>query len=106
MSILSRRRPFAYSKMDCEDPEEMRHRKAQFLIYKVLERADYGRKRSCLRVRICRVKIKIGKRLRRLRKTILLTISAAEVGAYKQLVTQYLKRLFRGGQAVVSLPKL
>uniref|UniRef100_A0A5B7CAF7 Uncharacterized protein n=1 Tax=Davidia involucrata TaxID=16924 RepID=A0A5B7CAF7_DAVIN len=99
-------RPHAYSKMETEDPEETKHRRAQFLIYKVLEQADSRRRPYCLRVRIRKLKIKIGKRLKRLRKSMLYTISSAKVGVYKQVTGQLKtwKRLLRGGEAMVSLP--
>lgn len=38
------------------------HRQAQFLIYKVLEKADYLRKPyPCVRIRILKLKVKIGR---------------------------------------------
>ncbi|KAA8520057.1 hypothetical protein F0562_014269 [Nyssa sinensis] len=95
-------RPYAYSKLETEDPEETRHLRAQFLIYKVLEQADSRRRQSCLRVRICKLKIKIGKRLKKLRRTMLSTMSAAKVRIYKQAISQLktLKRLLLGGEAM------
>ncbi|KAK4421332.1 hypothetical protein Salat_2083700 [Sesamum alatum] len=64
MSVLNR--PYAYSKMLSEDPEETEHRRAQFLIYKVLQKADRMRsRRSWLRVRVFKLKIKIGRKLRK-----------------------------------------
>ncbi|KAL3519474.1 hypothetical protein ACH5RR_017623 [Cinchona calisaya] len=84
--------PFAYSKMEKEDPEELRHRKAQFLIYKALKQADHSprssRRPSWLKVKTIKLKIKIGKRLKRLRKNIFSTIFAAEVGLHKQVISQ------------------
>ncbi|KAL5811796.1 hypothetical protein ACOSQ3_026746 [Xanthoceras sorbifolium] len=58
MSVL--RRQCNYSKLDKKDPEEVLHRKAQVLIYKVMEQADNNssprRKRrrgaSFLRIRL------------------------------------------------------
>ncbi|XAR65634.1 hypothetical protein NMG60_11009807 [Bertholletia excelsa] len=106
MSLLSR--PYAYSKMEKEDPEEVKHRKAQFLIYKSLKRADSisRRRQSCLRMRIFRLKIKVGKRLKRLRKRVLFSVSAARTGLCKQFSTQLKpwKKMFSGGRALVSLP--
>ncbi|KAA3489041.1 hypothetical protein EPI10_032719 [Gossypium australe] len=66
------RRSNGYSKVDKEDPEEIIHRRAQFLIHKVLERADCRRKPSFLRIRLCRLKVKIGRRLKKLRKSALM----------------------------------
>ncbi|KAL7212153.1 hypothetical protein ACSBR2_014926 [Camellia fascicularis] len=105
MALMSR--PYAYSKMEREDPEEIKHRRAQFLIYKALEKVDSQRRPSWLRVRICKLKIKIGKRLKRLRKSMLLSMSRAKNGVCKQVICQWKtwKRLFRsGGQAMVNLP--
>ncbi|KAI4342918.1 hypothetical protein MLD38_027481 [Melastoma candidum] len=67
-------RPSAYSKLDKEDPEETSHRRALFLIYKTMEEADsITRPRPpCLffRMSLRREKLRIGKRLRKLRKGI------------------------------------
>ncbi|XP_043690111.1 uncharacterized protein LOC122640894 [Telopea speciosissima] len=108
MSLL--RRPYAYSKVESEDPEEKAHRQAQFLIYKVLEQVDLQspkrrqrRRPFSLGVRICKVKVKIGKRLKKLRKNI----SAAKNNLYRKMIAQLkcLKGLIRGGEtAMVSLP--
>ncbi|XP_021294516.1 uncharacterized protein LOC110424292 [Herrania umbratica] len=103
MAIL--RRSYAYSKVDKEDPEEIIHRRARFLIYKVLEQADSRRKPSILRIRLCRLKVKIG---RRLKKCALVTVSAARAGVYKQAIDQLKtwRRLFsRGGGTISSLPR-
>ncbi|XP_057757835.1 uncharacterized protein LOC130976893 [Arachis stenosperma] len=70
--VCSRKQFHGYSKMEKEDSEEMIHRRAQFLIYKVLQQADSSYSSSCSRrIRICKLKVKIGNRLRRLRKRIL-----------------------------------
>ncbi|KAH6790480.1 hypothetical protein C2S51_005486 [Perilla frutescens var. frutescens] len=62
-------RPYAYSKMDNEDGEEMKHRRAQFLIYKAMQKADDVRRRpSWLRVKMFKLKIKIGKRFKKLKR--------------------------------------
>lgn len=84
MVILSR--SYGYSKVDKEDEEEIIHRRAQFLIYKVMEQADARRKPSFLRIRLCRLKVKIGRRLKKLRKSALVTISSARIGVYKQVI--------------------
>ncbi|KAJ1428748.1 hypothetical protein SESBI_08853 [Sesbania bispinosa] len=103
------RKAYGYSKMDKEDPEDVIHRRAQFLIYKVLEKADSRRRQSCLRLRISKLKVKIGNRLRRLRKRIMSGVSAARVGIHGNVISQIKswKKLFgRGRQTVISLPPL
>ncbi|KAI6704508.1 hypothetical protein NL676_007470 [Syzygium grande] len=86
MALL--KKPYAYARMDFEDPEEKKHRKAQFLIYKVLERADARRRPSLLRVKLCRLKVKIGQRLKKSRKRMALMISKVRLAVYKQLMSQ------------------
>ncbi|PIA50642.1 hypothetical protein AQUCO_01200093v1 [Aquilegia coerulea] len=107
--MSSVKRSYGYSKMDKEDPEERNHRRAQFLIYKVMQQADSPQRRqSSLRVRICRLKIKIGKRFKRMKKTLLFSVSAARVGVYKQVMSQLMnwKRLLRSKEAMASLPPM
>lgn len=112
MSLLKRQ--CNYSKLDKEDPDEVLHRKAQFLIYKVMAQADSSsspRKRSrhsFLRIRLCRLKVKIGKRLKKLRKCMVVNISAARIAFHKQVVTQLKtwKRFFGHGESITSLPPL
>ncbi|KAK1309084.1 hypothetical protein QJS10_CPA09g01195 [Acorus calamus] len=68
MSCLERQ---CYTRLEKEDPDEVRHRKARFLIYKTLERATSPsrRRRSCFRLKtIGRPVIAIGSRLGRLRR--------------------------------------
>ncbi|KAF5474781.1 hypothetical protein F2P56_006645 [Juglans regia] len=106
---LLRGQLYAYSKLDHEDPEEKKHRQAQFLIHKVLFQGDNLRRPSFLRIRICKLKVKIGKRLKKLRKSVLLGISAARVGVYKRVIIymKAWKRLFQyRGQTIVSLPSV
>ncbi|KAK7245848.1 hypothetical protein RIF29_40700 [Crotalaria pallida] len=103
------RRPYSYSKMDKEDPEELIHRRAQFLIYKVLEQANSPRKQSLLRIRISKLKVKIGNRLRRLRKRIMSSVSAVRVGIHGHVTSQLKtwKKLFgKGRQTIISLPPM
>ncbi|MBA0627698.1 hypothetical protein Godav_022508, partial [Gossypium davidsonii] len=86
-----------YSKVNKEDPDEIIHRRAQFLIYKVLEQADSRRKPSFFRIKLCRLKLKIG---RKLKKTAMVSISGLRVDVYKQVFNQLKtwRRLFnRGG---------
>ncbi|GAU27719.1 hypothetical protein TSUD_126650 [Trifolium subterraneum] len=68
---LSRRQQ-GYSKMDKEDTEERKHRQAQFLIYKALEKVDSRRKPSCLRIKIFKLKIKLRNTCRRIKKRFFL----------------------------------
>ena len=106
MALAMRNRPYGYSKMDKEDPEERIHRRAQFLIYKAMDRADsYSRKRpSYLRIRIRKLKVRIGKRLTRLRKGVLMSISAAKASVCRQVCSQFktCKRLFGGGDDQIT----
>ncbi|XP_060195356.1 uncharacterized protein LOC132624624 [Lycium barbarum] len=93
--------------MEIEDPEEMQHRKAQFLIYKALKKSDSvvsQRKQPWLKVRVCKLKIKIGRRLKRFRKSIFLTFSVSKGGVYKQFMSQLksLKGLIKGRDTMVS----
>jgi hypothetical protein len=109
MALLRRRSYANYSKIDNEDPEDKKHRLAQFLIQKVLLQADSRRRPSLLRIRICKLKVKIGRRLKKLRKTMLLGISAARVGAHKRVFFSHVKtwkRLFHRGETIVSLPSV
>ncbi|KAI3928342.1 hypothetical protein MKW98_023943 [Papaver atlanticum] len=100
---------FGYAQMEKEDPEDMKHRKAQFMIYKTMQKADVAVSSSSpsssnpIRIRICRLKIKFGNKLKRLRKSLLYSISSTvntRVCAYKQFINQLknLKRLVRTKQ--------
>lgn len=88
MSFLLLRKPIGYSKVDKEDPEEKIHRRAQFLINKVLERADSMGKPSYLRIKIRRLKFRFGRRLKKLKKSALASISNVKIGVYKQVSCQ------------------
>ncbi|CAA0826526.1 Unknown protein [Striga hermonthica] len=59
MALLNRAN--AYSKIENEDPEETKHRLAQFLIYKAMQKADSDARRrpSRLRVKMIKLKVKI-----------------------------------------------
>ncbi|TYJ30923.1 hypothetical protein E1A91_A06G161200v1 [Gossypium mustelinum] len=85
------RRSNGYSKMNKEDPQDIIHRRAQFLIYKVMDQADCRRKPSFLGMRLCRLKVKIGARLKKLRKC---------GGVYKQVVDglKIWRRLFNNNK--------
>ncbi|XP_010455775.1 PREDICTED: uncharacterized protein LOC104737325 [Camelina sativa] len=77
MALMVKNRPYEYTKMENEDPQELIHRRAQFLIQKVLERADnktrqqQQRRRSSgplIMIRVVGIRMRIGKKLRKLRK--------------------------------------
>ncbi|XP_010529440.1 PREDICTED: uncharacterized protein LOC104806304 [Tarenaya hassleriana] len=78
--------PYLYTKMEKEDPEDMIHRRAQFLIQKILERADnqtrqqqrrWGGTTSFARKRVAvGIRLRIGRRLRRLRKSVIVHVSS------------------------------
>ncbi|GLT52617.1 hypothetical protein SLA2020_259480 [Shorea laevis] len=107
MALCVRRRSFAYSRVDNEDPDEKIHRRAQFLICKVLEQADSLRKPSFFRIRLCRLKVKIGKRMRKLRKSMVVSLSAARIRLYKKILSQLKawKLLFSSERTdIASLP--
>lgn len=101
------RKHYAYSKIDEEDPEEIKHRQAQFLIQKILLQADNRRKPLFLRIRMCKLKVRIGRRLKKLRKSMLLGISVARVRLYKQIISRmktWRLSFHRGrGEPLVSL---
>ncbi|KMS96750.1 hypothetical protein BVRB_8g200540 [Beta vulgaris subsp. vulgaris] len=103
--------------MEKEDPEDKHHRKAQFLIYKTLKQVDQvivkkSSRPSWLRLRICKLKIRIGKKLLKLRKTILVNMVKTKMGVCKHVMghLKNFKRLFRvggrhGGAAIGHLPQ-
>ena len=72
----------------------------------MIEKADSQTRPSCLGVIVSTLRIKVGKRLKRLRKSMLLIMFATKNGFYKHVVSQLKawKRLLRGGQGMVSLP--
>ncbi|KAL4385948.1 hypothetical protein GQ457_09G001380 [Hibiscus cannabinus] len=72
MGVL--KRSHGYSKVDKEDPDELIHRRAQFLIYKALEQADSRRKPSFIRTRLRRLKLKMGRKLQKLRKSAMVSV--------------------------------
>ncbi|KAI3818786.1 hypothetical protein L1987_12603 [Smallanthus sonchifolius] len=96
---------YAYSKMEKECPEEIKSRKAQFLIYKSLEKADdlirKSRKPSWLKVRIFKLKIKIGKKMNKLKKNLLVV---SRNGAARVGVLQQWKRFVTVRQAMFKIP--
>lgn len=73
-----------YERMDAEDCEEMKHRRTQFLIYKVLKKADaQTRKRSS---RICPVRVKVG--MKKSRKRVVLLMKRAKGCLYRHIMKQ------------------
>ncbi|KAG9454054.1 hypothetical protein H6P81_006958 [Aristolochia fimbriata] len=74
-----------------------------------MEEADARRRKASLKVRICRLKIKMGRRLKRLRRHLQLSFSAAR-GCLSRKVAGKLK-VWKWGvkveeTAVISLPPL
>lgn len=115
MPLLKRRAshssPFAYSKIDREDPEEAIHRRAQLLLYKAMEEADHissQRTRPCsLKMRLSKVKLKIRNRLESLRRRMLSRVSAVRARTCRRMVGQLraCRRLFATRQAAARLPR-
>ncbi|KAL5714510.1 hypothetical protein ACHQM5_016459 [Ranunculus cassubicifolius] len=99
------KRSNGYTKMDKEDPEDVTHLRAQFLVYKVMEGADSRRRQSRLGVIICKLKIKIGRGFKRLKKKISFGVPVARVGLSKQLMNKLmnLKCLLPSRHNVASL---
>uniref|UniRef100_A0A9I9CEN9 Uncharacterized protein n=1 Tax=Cucumis melo TaxID=3656 RepID=A0A9I9CEN9_CUCME len=85
--LMTVRKNGGYSRMEKEDPDEKKHRQAQFLIYKIMEQASNGSKRrpSCLRIRIRKFKLRIGRRLKKMKKTMAMSFSTARIGICSQL---------------------
>ncbi|XP_073049684.1 uncharacterized protein [Primulina eburnea] len=80
------KRPYSYSRIGQEDPQETQHRLAQFLIYKTLQKADNTRRSSSwLRIRIVRLKIKIGRRLKKMKRGFVSAVSSAKSDICKQV---------------------
>ncbi|CAI0468275.1 unnamed protein product [Linum tenue] len=104
MSSKILNRPYGggnYAKLDKEDPDEVFHRRAQFLIYKVMQRADDSRRgASFCQIKLCKLKVRIGKRLKKLRKGVVLSMSAARLRIYRMIRIQW-KRLF-GGRSIAA----
>ncbi|XP_022140046.1 uncharacterized protein LOC111010796 [Momordica charantia] len=106
MSVILTRKQSGYSRMEKEDPEEKKHREAQFLIYKIMEQANSGSRRrpTCLRIRIRKFKLRIGRRLKKLRKSMSASLSTARIGICKQIgQLRTCKSLFGRGRKVETL---
>lgn len=101
--------PCLYSKIDKEDPEEVSHRRAKFLIYKTLQKADVVSRRSShpssfLRMKLLRLKAKIGKSLTKLRRNIVSAVRFGGIQKHSQSSVRALKKMFHGG-ATNGLPR-
>ncbi|CAN7020139.1 unnamed protein product, partial [Brassica rapa subsp. trilocularis] len=101
--------PCLYSKIDKEDPEEVYHRRAKFLIYKTLQKADVVSRRSShpssfLRMKLLRLKAKIGKSLTKLRRNIESAVRFGGIQKHSQSSMRALKKMFHGG-ATNGLPR-
>ncbi|KAJ8622004.1 hypothetical protein MRB53_030533 [Persea americana] len=98
-------RPYSYSKIEEEDPDELKHRRAQWLIARALEQADSQRRR---RFRVYKLKIKIGKRFMTLRRSMQCSVLTAKAGICRQFITQFKlwKRVLRYRDAAIDLPPL
>ncbi|KAJ0250558.1 hypothetical protein HA466_0138770 [Hirschfeldia incana] len=88
------KRPCTYSKVNKEDPEEVFHQRAKFLIYKTLQEVDLVSRRSShpssfLRMKLLRLKVEIGNSLTKLRRSVASAVSFGSVRA--------LKKMFHGG---------
>ncbi|KAK1434404.1 hypothetical protein QVD17_00144 [Tagetes erecta] len=105
MNIVYGKSSFAYSKMEMEDPEEMKSRKAQFLIYKSLQKADdsirKSRKQSWLKVRIFKLKIKFGRKMKKLKKSLMVV---SRCGAERIGVFQQWKNMFTVRRTTLKIP--
>uniref|UniRef100_A0A1J3JS32 Uncharacterized protein n=1 Tax=Noccaea caerulescens TaxID=107243 RepID=A0A1J3JS32_NOCCA len=101
--------PCLYSKMDKEDPEEVFHRRAKFLIYKTLQEVDFISRRSSppssfLRLKLFRLKVKIGKSLTKLRRSVVNAVRFGGIRKHSLGGMRALNKLFHGG-ATTRLPR-
>ncbi|KAL0694391.1 hypothetical protein Bca4012_061571 [Brassica carinata] len=103
------KQPCLYSKLNKEDPEEVFHRRAKFLIYKTLQEADVVARRSThpssfLRMKLLRLKVKIGKSLAKLRRSVVTAVRFGGIQKHSQSSVRALKKMFHGG-ATNGLPR-
>ncbi|KAG7653944.1 hypothetical protein ISN44_As01g011620 [Arabidopsis suecica] len=103
------KRPCLYSKMDKEDPEEVHRQRAKFLIYKTLQEADLISRRdphsSFLRLKLYLLKVKIGKRLTNLRRSVVSAVRFGGIRKHSHNGVRALKKLFHGGATTTGLPR-
>ncbi|KAL6553208.1 hypothetical protein OROGR_007050 [Orobanche gracilis] len=107
--LINRPSPNSYTNIQVEGLDETQHRRAQFLIYKVLQKADTRNCRpSWLRVKVCKLKIKIGKRLKKMmKKGFSSNVSSAAKGVFCRKITSVLKSckfLIQHGSVVATVP--
>lgn len=106
--------PNDYAKIEKEDPNEIIHRRAQFLIHKILQRADtetlrqQHKKTSTTKTssfRVVGIRMKIGKKLRKLRKSC---VMGNKHGDLLPRVVKSLRRYFfcSSSRNVSDLPPL
>ncbi|KAL9243513.1 hypothetical protein vseg_017389 [Gypsophila vaccaria] len=100
-----------YTKIEKEDPREKSHREAQFLIYKSMKQVDQmvikrsslvKSTSSWLKLRMSKLKVKIGNKLFQFKKTMLIChMSKTKGGVCRHLMGHLrgFKRLFNGGGA-------
>ncbi|VVA91010.1 unnamed protein product [Arabis nemorensis] len=103
------KRPCIYSKIHKDDPEEVFHRRAKFLIYKTLQEVDLISRRSSppssfLRMKLFRLKAKIGKSLTKLRKSVVSAVRFGGIRKHSLSGVRALKKLFHSG-ATTGLPR-
>ncbi|XP_033136606.1 uncharacterized protein LOC103843231 [Brassica rapa] len=103
------KRPCMYSKVHKEDPEEVLHQRAKFLIYKTLQEVDLVSRRSSpsssfLRMKLLRLKVEIGKSLTKLRQSVVSAVSFGGIRKHSQSGVRALKKMFHGG-ATKGLPR-
>ncbi|CAH8383951.1 unnamed protein product [Eruca vesicaria subsp. sativa] len=103
------KRPCKYSKVNKEDPEEVFHQRAKFLIYKTLQEVDLVSRRSShpssfLRMKLLRLKVEIGKSLTKLRRSVVSVVSFGGIRKHSQSSVRALKKMFHVG-ATKGLPR-
>ncbi|KAJ4896848.1 Uncharacterized protein Rs2_23642 [Raphanus sativus] len=97
------KRPCMYSKVNKEDPEEVFHQRAKFLIYKTLQEVDLVSRRSShpsssfLRMKLLRLKVEIRKSLTKLRWSVVSVVSFGGIRKHSQSGVRALKKMFHGG---------
>ncbi|MED6169151.1 hypothetical protein PIB30_018678 [Stylosanthes scabra] len=100
MGAYRGRKVNGYSKLEKEDSEEKMHRRAQFLIYKELKKADSSRNKPCvMRIRMLKLKTKIGNTLRRINKRI---FSSSTCGVIKSQVKALKKQFMIGRRKILQ----
>ncbi|KAG2330653.1 hypothetical protein Bca52824_001833 [Brassica carinata] len=75
MALMMKNNPYEYTQIEKEDPQDFIHRRAQFLIQKVLEREDHKARQQRKRTSgpfffFFFIRMRVSKKLRKLRKNI------------------------------------